>query len=440
MTSCSMRRFLIFVLAGLLVLAPRAYARDDDTYIRVVEPDEQTTQLQVAIRTLVPRESGPVIRLVGAVHIADPDYYRRLQAWLDVHDTVLYEGVGAHAETAPASSGDAMRTLTERRLRLVGVAAQRAHDRLGRYPASAEQILVDYQGTTRSLIAESLVDAWGNPVQLKAGTSFDALSLGADGAPGGEANNADILLSELLASSAPRPRSPEFAGLQRDLADALHLQFQLDGIDYSHAHWRNSDLSVEQIQAALAGKPIPPKRHGPENHGTEPGADVSRADRTDTEKAADALFGALSGDSMLAKAMGFMMKMLGASSQARAMIKIVLADTLVHADAILQAQPAPLAELMKVLTVDRNTQVIHDLRAIIADEPETRSVAVFYGAGHFFDLEKRICSELGYRHESTLWVPAITIDINETGMTAAQLKGFRALMRRTIEQQLKQLD
>ena len=45
--------------------------------------------------------------------------------------------------------------------------------------------------------------------------------------------------------------------LQSSLAEALRLKFQLQAIDYSRAHFRNSDLNVDQLQALMHPTPDP---------------------------------------------------------------------------------------------------------------------------------------------------------------------------------------
>lgn len=439
-----MNKYLFRAVAALISCAGFA-AAEDSPFVRVVQPDDASSRLEVAVRTLVPENKGPVVRLVGAVHIADPSFYEDLQAWLDVHDVVLYEGVGGGHEATPEPAEAAATLATDRKLRLIGLLAEQMHRQSGRYPTSSAQILEPFEGATREFVAAAFEDAWGNPVQLQVNDGFEATSFGADGRPGGDGDDADRRFSQVQPYEAPKSEGAAAKGLQRDLADALGLVFQLDGIDYSHSHWRNSDLNVEQIRAALAGEPIPPKRTfrtvDPHEQPLSPPAEEARTgDRTDAEKAADMLFGALSGDSFLAKSMGFLVKMMGSSAQGRAMIKIVLSDTLCNADAILESQPGAMGELMKVLTVDRNKQVVADLSEVMEKEPEAKSVAIFYGAGHFADLEQRICDELGYKYESTTWIPAISVDIKESGLSPEQVKTFRTMMKKSIEQQLKRGD
>jgi hypothetical protein len=119
------------------------------------------------------------------------------------------------------------------------------------------------------------------------------------------------------------------------------------------------------------------------------------------------------------------------------MVKIMLADTLTNADELLSSQEGALGDLMKVLTVDRNKAVVEDLEAIVNDEPGVRSVAIFYGAGHFTDLEKQLAEKLGYHWESTMWLPAMTINLDEAGLSARQVEGFRKLMKNAIRKQLE---
>lgn len=435
-----MNKYLFHVVAALLGCAGVAPAQDSP-FLRVVQPNEQTSRLEVAVRTLVPEKEGPVVRLVGAIHIADPLFYEELQAWLDLHDVVLYEGVGGGHEADLEPAQAAVTLATDRKLRLIGVLAEQMRRQTGRYPTSSAQIIEQFEGATRAFVAAAFDDAWGNRVQLEVRDGFDATSFGADGQPGGLGDDADRRLSQIMPFEPVKPEGAAAKGLQRDLADALGLAFQLDGIDYSHPHWRNSDLNVEQIRAALAGEPMPPKRKfttpEPLSRGPSATGEARSGDRTDAEKAADMLFGALSGDSFMAKSMGFLVKLMGSSEQGRAMIKIVLSDTLCQADAILQSQAGAMGDLMKVLTVDRNRQVVADLREVVEKEPHARSVAIFYGAGHFADLERRIRDDLGYKYESTTWIPAISVDVKEAGLSADQVKSFRAMMRKTLEQQMK---
>lgn len=421
--------------AGLAVMvaAGGAVAQGESPFIRVVDEDEHTVRLDVAVRTLAPAEgaAAPLVNLVGAVHIADAGFYDDVQAFLDVHDLVLYEGVGGGVEPAPGPEGDeAAAALTERRLRFLSLIAEDHRRREGEYPASAEAIVAAAGEALAPLAAVAAVDAWGTPLIVRPGRRPDIVSLGADRRDGGSGPAADLRASDLLASPRALAEVGEAGGIQRDLAEALGLAFQLDRIDYTHAHWRNSDLSIGEIQRAL-GAPAP--------EGEDPAVheDEIDPDAPESLKAADMLFRTLSGESFLAKISGVLLKMVGSSPSGRAMVKVMLADMLTHAEDLLAAQPGAMADVMKVIVEDRNAQVVRDLREVLEEEREIGSIAVFYGAGHFGDLERRIEEELGYRHESTMWIPAITIRLDEAGLSGSQVRFFRKMMQNMIEAQLE---
>ncbi|MFG0243949.1 MAG: hypothetical protein ACF8R9_14265 [Phycisphaerales bacterium JB054] len=430
----SLKRLVCTVLA---LCGTVASAQTDSPYVRVVDADESTVRLDVAVRTLVPNDpAAPIVHLVGAVHIADAPFYTAVQSFLDVHDIVLYEGVGGAREpAADADAGEqaAASTLTARRLVFLAMLSDAVVTDGGDRPRTLDDLGNAFGGAVRSLVSAASRDGWGHDIQLS-DDGFDAVSLGADAEVGGTGLDADLRGRVLLDNPPTIVPDPDAGGMQRDLADALGLTFQLDGIDYSLPHWRNSDLSIAEIQEALGGPPASAAR-SPRGEGSARPA--SKDERSETAQAADALFQTLSGESFLAKISGFLIKTVGASPQGRALVKVMLAETLSQAEALLGAQPGAIGDLMKVIIEDRNVAVVDDLRALISDEPEVRTVAIFYGAGHFGDLEARINEELGYTYEGSLWIPAMTIDLEKAGLSASQVGMYRTMMRRMLESQLK---
>lgn len=431
-----MKRVVISILGAMLAGVAPAAAQTESPYIRVVEPDGDTIRLDVAVRTLIPAdEARPVVHLVGAVHIADESFYRDMQSFLDVHDVVLYEGVGGGHESVAEPEAIAAKNalITERRVLFLQALADDVARRRGSYPATTHELVESFEGSMADAAERFARDGWGNEIAVE-NDGFDLVSFGADGAVGGEGMAADIRASELRARPTGIVPDPRAEGLQRDLSEALGLVFQLDGIDYTHPHWRNSDMNFGEIREALGGAPA---GDGEVVEGGEGDRSPLPADAPDELKAAEALFSTLSGDSFLAKASAFLLKMVGASPSGRAMVKIMLADTLTQAEELLGAQPAGLADLMTVIIDERNRAVVRDLHAIVRDEPGVGSVAIFYGAGHFGDLESRIADELGYSHEATLWIPAMTIDLREAGLNPAQVQFMRRMMRDMIQAQLE---
>lgn len=431
-----MRTIKSLICTVLALSGTIATAQTDSPYVRVVDPDENTVRLDVAVRTLVPNDpAAPIVHLVGAVHIADAPFYTAVQSFLDVHDIVLYEGVGGEREPGadPAAGEQAATTITARRLMFLAMLSDAVVTDGGERPRTLDDLGDAFGGAVRSLVSTASQDAWGHDIQLRE-EGFDAVSLGADAEEGGTGLDADLRGRTLLDNPPTIVPDPQAAGMQRDLADALGLTFQLDGIDYSLPHWRNSDLSIAEIQEALGG---PPAAVAGENAREGTGEPIPRGEMSETAQAADALFQTLSGESFLAKISGFLIKTVGASPQGRALVKVMLAETLSQAEALLGAQPGAIGDLMKVIIEDRNVAVVDDLRALIRDEPDIRSVAIFYGAGHFGDLESRINDDLGYTYEGSLWIPAMTIDLEKAGLSAGQVGMYRTMMRRMLESQLK---
>lgn len=425
------RTRLLLSLIALAASCAGAAAQTESPYIRVVDTDDDVLRLDIAVRTLTPSNpEDPVVHLVGAVHIADAPFYAHMQSFLDVHDVVLYEGVGGARASVPEPEArdEAAAVISARRVMFLAMLSQMLALEHGEEPRAMDDLAEAFGGSVRGLVREASRDGWGRKIKL---TPDGPVSLGADGRVGGEGLDSDLHGAALLADPPEMEPDPAAAGLQRDLADALGLTFQLDKIDYTRPHWRNSDMQFFEIHEALGVEPRDQEDAGPAEH-REPDPDASPR-----VKAAEALFQTLSGESFMAKASGFLLRMVGSSPQGRAIVKIMLAETLVNAETLLKAQSGPMADLMEVILNDRNRVVVADLRRLLADEPEVETVAIFYGAGHFGDLESRIIEEFGYELDGTIWVPAISVDLADTGMSAAQINGYRSMMRTMIEAQLR---
>jgi len=78
---------------------PRVMGKDQG-YTRTIQSEPDTFAIQTGSR-LFRRAGSPDIDLVGAIHVAEKDYYWRLQARLEKSDIVLYEGVGKKDDSAP---------------------------------------------------------------------------------------------------------------------------------------------------------------------------------------------------------------------------------------------------------------------------------------------------------------------------------------------------
>ena len=214
--------------------------------------------------------------------------------------------------------------------------------------------------------------------------------------------------------------------LQPALAKALGLKFQLSAIDYSHDRFVNSELSVQQL-AAIA------RRQGPaggQQGDGGPGEDLGVGD----------LMAVMDGSSWACLLVRFGVAFIETSPKLRATVRLVLIETLgaVESDpSQAKGLPPEMRRLMEVLIQERNAAVVADLRRLIdrgraSARARVPSVAVFYGAGHLPDLERRIQRELGYRPGREEWLTAFDVHPARDGMGPADVAVARGMVREQL--------
>ncbi len=95
MTRVAVATVVLVAAAMMLYRATDPTARVDvepTGFLRFVEEEDGSARLETAI-VRYKNESGQIIDLVAAVHVADPDYYDLLNALFARYDSVLYEAV-----------------------------------------------------------------------------------------------------------------------------------------------------------------------------------------------------------------------------------------------------------------------------------------------------------------------------------------------------------
>lgn len=395
-----------------------------EPYIRILDDaDTGKVRLELALRSFrrpADNGSGPVVTLASVIHIGDRAYYEQLQSWLDAQDVVLFEGVKPPGSKAlPEDASDEKRAkVTLSRLKVLVQAIERYFDKHGVLPDSLDDLKA-HDKRFASLVDAMSTDGWGRrmtyAVRDAAQAVFEVASLGADNAAGGEGPAAD--LSEKgkgVGGGADRKKGP---GIQQQLADALGLEFQLSVIDSGKANWRSSDMAVDELQERIEAA----------------GGDAS------------ALLNMLDGSSLMSRMMGAMLGFIRSNKAMSTTVKIMVVEMMGAADKLLEAgkggaAAGPLGKLgpaMKVIVHDRNAIVIEDLKGILEKEPQVKSVAAFYGAGHMPDLEKQLVEDLGFKAEKTEWFRAIEVDPKDAGMSPAQVKGMRAMIKRQVAGTMK---
>jgi len=390
------------------------------SFVRRSPAREGGAQLEVATRSYRRGEAGPVVALVGAVHIADASYFDQMQRSLDEHAVVLYESVAPRGvERSLRRRGADRVELTRdsmlylRRMMLLVREADQAN--------ATEPAKVGGTGAAPSLertlerapsidsragawIEAALRDAWGGAIELEAQESggFVLISRGEDGAPGGEAEAADIRLRTPPDRRAPASSADD--GLQAGLAAALGLSFQLTAMNYGGRHWELADMSEREFSEAL-GHP---------------------------DDGSTATMRTLTGASMtagLARSVLAMLRLADGVSggRLRELTKLMLIEALAASSEQTLKRGLP-PKLMEVILVRRNEVVWEELAARLAGDQPPESIAIFYGAAHMPDLERRLLAE-GWRAVDERWVPAMSANARAAGLDASDEAMLRGMIR-----------
>jgi len=405
-----------------------APAGDSVSYLRVAEQPGETLALEIAERVFVPAREGdgPRVALVAVAHIGDSSFYESLQQSLNTFDVVLFESV------TPAGTGDVSdENLNETQrvertragLQFVASVLEKYHAEHTSYPGDLEQLrtfAVQRDARLRGVVRHALIDGWGNAIQYASNeknTKFELVSYGADGEPDGDGFEADISISSDDASEA-LALDDEQTNLQGELANALGLAFQLHAIDYDQPNWRVADMSIGELQRALA----------------ERGVDFAP------------LEDALAGSSIPAKVARFILRMipvLDSWTEGRVtdIFKIVLIEMLGNETIMEQSFNQFGEAFTDVIINQRNAVALDQLRRIIAEKKNVESVAIFYGAGHMADFHQRLIDEFNYTAlpEATTWRSAIGVNLRTSNLPPAQIEHMRRAMRRMLEQSMKQM-
>lgn len=233
-----------------------------------------------------------------------------------------------------------------------------------------------------------------------------------------------LVLYEAVRQGDDLPSVREGYSLQADLARALGLTFQLDAIRYDRPHFRNSDLSFDDLARMFASPtnaPAGAAAEAPATEGTPAGAVEFGA-----------LVQAMSGEGLFGGLARLGVSLLGASPRLQAATKVAMIEVLGQLPNDLtqiEGLPPGLQRLMRVLIEERNEAVVRDARAALARRPPPTSVAVFYGAGHMPDLEYRLCRNLGYQPAEDRWLVAFDVDPRAAGVSPFELELTTRLVR-----------
>lgn len=217
----------------------------------------------------------------------------------------------------------------------------------------------------------------------------------------------------------------EHTSLQADLAKSLGLVFQMQAVDYTRAHFRNSDLSVQQLRELMD------KDEGP--------APPESPQEKRKNEALEGLLKAMEGNSFLGTLLKAGFKLVGDNPKLQAMTKLALIEALgnIRGDlSRMRSLPEDMQRLLEVLIQSRNNEVLKDLRAELKCPEPAASISIFYGAGHMEDLERRIRREFGYRADHDLWLPAFTVDYAKAGLNLIEATLLRSMVQKQMQELL----
>lgn len=199
----------------------------------------------------------------------------------------------------------------------------------------------------------------------------------------------DAVLYELVAPPNERPRpgrkpSGAIGSAQQGLTKLLGLEFQLEQIDYTAANFVHADLSPKEFQQAM-------KKRGESWWSMftkimqESMARAERGETTAPEMGVGELFGLLFGG--------------GADRQIR--LRRMMAEQFTDMDVLTSAFGG---EEGSTLITDRNAAALAVLEKRIARGD--RRIAIFYGAAHMDDFDRRLREDFELQPGETVWLEA----------------------------------
>lgn len=167
--------------------------------------------------------------------------------------------------------------------------------------------------------------------------------------------------------------------LQLGMKDALGLEFQLAGIDYTRGNFVHADMTQEEFEATMAKR----------------GESFSKLLAQEMGKAM------LKGQEVnpVAQQLDLMLSLL--SSDRKYRIRRIAAVELTKAN---EGNTFAGSDGTSTIITERNKAALKVLKSQL--QRGMKKIGIFYGAGHFPDMEQRIINEFGFQRESEEWLTA----------------------------------
>ncbi len=195
-------------LAGALTLMILAVSAQAETFIRVDE-DDAAARLQTAVTHY--EKDGASVDLIGAIHIADKAYYRKLSDRFKTYDSLLFEMIGGErvaelkkaASTPPPTPVVPAPEQKKKEQDLSGL--HKVYDMAAKFLDLAGQLeCIDY--TSPNFVHADLTNAEFNALQKERGESLLGFALKASKATPEKTEEPDSmkLLSALISGKSNR--------------------------------------------------------------------------------------------------------------------------------------------------------------------------------------------------------------------------------------------
>lgn len=167
--------------------------------------------------------------------------------------------------------------------------------------------------------------------------------------------------------------------LQIGMKDALGLDFQLTTVDYSPRNFVHADMTQEEFESTMAAR----------------GESFSQLLAQEMAKASVA--GQKSNP--VAQQLDFMLSLMTSDRLYR--VRRIAAVELTKAN---EGTAFAGSDGTSTIITERNVKAFQVLRDQLFQKK--KNIAVFYGAGHFPDMEKRLLEKFGYERKKEEWVTA----------------------------------
>jgi hypothetical protein len=167
--------------------------------------------------------------------------------------------------------------------------------------------------------------------------------------------------------------------LQLGMKDALGLEFQLSGIDYNAKNFVHADMTQEEFEASMARRGESFSEMLVREMGK---AAAQQQDKNPIAQQMDLMFSMLSSDRV------YRVRRIAAVELAKANEGTAFAGE----------------DGTSTIITERNIKALQVLTRQL--NSGKKRIGIFYGAGHFPDMEKRVVEEFGFKRLSEEWLTA----------------------------------